>query len=132
MEGTSQKPKSCRFCRVLLVRLLGPPKWRGTSQKPKSCRFCRGRFFCGSHFQIPCGFPGFPASGTAEMEGTSQKPKSCRFCCPAPRTAEMERTSQKPKSCRFCRVRSFCGSHFQSLSGSHGFPASGTAEMKGS
>ena len=60
----------------------------GTPQKP---RFYRARSFSGSHFQGPCGFAGFPASRTAEMEGTPQKPKICRFC----------------------RVRSFSGSHFQ-------------------
>ena len=103
----------------------------GTPQKPKICRFCRARSFAGSHFQGPCGFPGFPASGIAEMEGTPQKPKTCRFCrvrsfsgshfqdpCgfagfPASGTAEMEGTPQKPKTCRFCRVLSFSGSHFQ-------------------
>ena len=34
----------------------------GTPQEPKICRFCRVRSFSGSHFQGPCGFPGFPAA----------------------------------------------------------------------
>ena len=110
MEGTPQKPKSCRFCRVrsfsgshfhgtcgfLDFRLLGPPKWRRTPQKRKSCRFCRVRSFSGSHFR-PWWISWISGSRTAEMEGTPQKPKSCRFC----------------------RVRSFSGSHFQ---GPCGFP----------
>ena len=56
----------------------------GTPQKPKSCQFCRVRSFCGSNFQGPLGFAGFPASWTAEMEETPQKPTSCRFCTKAP------------------------------------------------
>ena len=104
---------------------------KGTPQKFKSCRFCRARSFSGSHFQGPCGFPGFPVSGTAEIKETPQKPKICGFCrvrsfsgshfqgpCgfpgfPASATADMEGTPQKLKICRFCRVRSFSGSHFQ-------------------
>ena len=81
---------------LLDLRLLGPLKWREPYKSPKVVDFVSG-----SHFQGPCGFPAFPASGTAEMEGTPQKPKSCRFC----------------------RVRSFSGSHFQGICGFAGFPA---------
>ena len=51
-----------------------------TSQKPKSCRFCRVRSFCGSHFQGPSGFHGFPASG----RDPNKSPKVVDFVESAP------------------------------------------------
>ena len=36
----------------------------GTPQEP---RFCRVRSFSGSHFQGPCGFPGFPAAAEGRL-----------------------------------------------------------------
>ena len=98
----------------------------GTPQKPKSCRFCRVRSFSGSHFQGPCGFPGFPALGQPKWREPHKSPKV--ESAPFPEAISKAPVnfwisgfwdrrnggnSQKRKSCRFCRVRSFSGSHFQ-------------------
>ena len=43
MEGTSQKPKSCRFCRVLLVRPLVNPRSQSLNPKPHALNLNYGR-----------------------------------------------------------------------------------------
>ena len=94
-------------------RSLGPPKWREPHKSPKVVDFVQSAPFPEA-ISGPCGFLGFPASGTAEMKGTPQKPSilysPLLFRKPFPRplwiswisgsrTAEMEGTPQKPKIC---------------------------------
>ena len=107
MEGTSQKPKSCRFCRVLLLRKpcprplvdlldfrpLGPPKWRELHKSPKVVDFVESASVAEAICKSLVDFLDFRSlHGTAEMEGTSQKPKSCRFCNSAPVAEAISKT----------------------------------------
>ena len=154
MQGTPQKPKSCRFCRVrsfcgshfnapfaseapsdlLDLQLLGPPKWREHHKSPKVVDFVESAPFAETISTVPLDLLDFRLLGPPKW----RKPHRIRSFCgshfrgpfgfagfPAFGTAEMQGTPQKPKSCRLCRVRSFCGSHFQSPFGFAGCPASG-------
>ena len=105
MEGTQQKPKTCRFCRVrsfcrkpfpspfqfskAASDLLGSASGTAEMEDPTkvtSCRFCRVRSFCGSHFQGPFGFAGldFRLLGPPEWRQPHNSPKVVDFVESAP------------------------------------------------
>ena len=90
----------------------------GTPQEPKICRFCRVRSFSGSHFQGPCGFPGFPAAAEGRcaqiLSGRQQHEprispggatKSSKFgdrgLCPSKRTNRLNQPPLKAGVPRF-------------------------------
>ena len=133
---------------IFWISCSGIAEKEGTPQKPKICRFCRVRSFSGSHFQGPCGFPGFPALGQPKWREPHKSPKVVDFVESAPFPEAISKALmdfldfrvlgppkwRKPIKAAKSSI-SQCSFLFRkpfpwplSISG---FPASGTAEMEG-